>query len=345
MGKPSADSIGWAEGFHVSEWTIHGGKLASAHDAYPHAPCPWLDLSTGINPEAWPGVSGLSIDWQRLPDDRALGRLEATAASHFGVAGAHICAFPGTEFGLRALRNLRLPGPSGHVSPGYGTHGVSLSDSRPFPYDQLMDEVARGGATLLANPTNPDGRKMAAPDVLALAHAAQRRGGWLIVDEAFADAHADGSIIPLLQGTEQVIVLRSFGKFFGLAGVRLGFAVGPAAIIRAWRDMIGSWPLSAAAIAIGIAAYSDTDWITWMRRELIARAAACDQVLRRHGLQPAGASPLFRLVDSEAAVVFDRLARQGILTRPFDYRPRWLRFGVPANATDLARLDAALRHG
>ena len=166
------------------------------------------------------------------------------------------------------------------------------------------------------------------------------------MDEAFVDAQDDdASIVPLLAPDAPVIVMRSFGKFFGLAGLRLGFAIGPAALIARWRASLGSWPVSAAAIAIGTAAYRDTEWIAATRLRLMDRAAALDAVLTRHGFTPTGACPLFRLVDCDAAALFDRLARQGILTRPFDYDPCWLRLGVPATAQDLDRLDRALADG
>jgi cobalamin biosynthetic protein CobC len=326
----------------LSDWTTHGGNLARAQAAYPQAPQPWLDLSTGINPTPWPGAPQVAIDWQRLPEDEALAALELAASGHFGVSADRVCALPGSEFALRGLRHLGLPGPFCHAAPGYGTHLVAFPDSQPAGYDQLAASASRGGTTLVANPSNPEGRLVAPQAVLALANAAQQSGGWLIVDEAFADAHAGASVLPLLQGGEPVIVLRSFGKFFGLAGIRLGFAVAPPGITARWRALVGSWPVSAAAIAIGTAAYADRDWIVQTRAELAARATACDAMLRGHGLSPMGESPLFRLIDCAAASLFDHLARHAILTRPFDYAPRWLRLGVPACAAELARLDAAL---
>lgn len=329
----------------MSEWTIHGGRLSEAERRYPQAPGPWLDLSTGINPEPWPGISGLVFDWQRLPDEAALHTLEAAAAEHFGARGPQVLALPGTEFGLRGLAALGLPAPFRHVWPGYRTHAEALPESAPIPFESLLAQARLGGTIVLANPSNPDGRLVPPAEFLVLAKALAKAGGWLVVDEAFVDAHAGSSIIPLLDGTEPVIVTRSFGKFFGLAGVRLGFAVGSAAIIARWRNTVGSWPLSAAAIAIGAAAYADADWIATTRNALVERAAALDSVLRHHGLEPIGACPQFRLVECNARELFEHLARAGILTRPFDYNPRWLRLGVPASASELVRLDRALGHG
>jgi cobalamin biosynthetic protein CobC len=326
----------------LSEWTIHGGRVSDARKAFPRAPLPWLDLSTGINPVAWPGIADLAIDWRPLPDERALHGLERVAGAYFDARGMDVLALPGTELGLRSLSALGLPAPFRHVAPGYRTHGETFAGSRPIACEALADEAARGGTIVLANPSNPEGRLIAARDLRAVAEDLARAGGWMVVDEAFVDAHADGSIIPLLDGSLPVIVTRSFGKFFGLAGVRLGFAVAPAPIVARWRAAIGSWPISTAALAIGGAAYADTGWIGATRAALVERAGALDAVLRRHGLEPSGASPLFRLVTCDAARLFERLASQGILTRPFDHSPRWLRLGVPGGAADLARLDAAL---
>lgn len=329
----------------LTGWTVHGGRLSDAQKAFPGAPLPWLDLSTGINPEPWPGTSALAFDWERLPDEAALHALEAAAAACFGARSQQVLALPGTEFGLRGLASLGLPAPFRHVWPGYRTHAEALPGSEAIAFETAAKQAARGGTIMLANPSNPDGRLVPPADLLALAHRLGEAGGWLVVDEAFVDAHSGHSIVPLLDGTEPVIVTRSFGKFFGLAGVRLGFAVAPAETIARWRDALGSWPLSSAAIAIGTAAYADGEWIAATRSALFERAAAMDHVLRRHGLEPIGACPQFRLVECDAAEQFERLARAGILTRPFDYNPRWLRLGVPAQPGELDRLDRALGHG
>lgn len=333
------------EQVNLADWTVHGGRLSDAQKAFPDAPGAWLDLSTGINPDPWPGTDSLAIDWRHLPDEAGLGALEAAAARHFGAPSPNVMALPGTEFGLRGLPGLNLPGPFRHVAPGYRTHGEAMPGSAPIAFDAILDEAAKGGTIILANPANPDGRLIGIPDMLDIAARLGRNGGWLVIDEAFVDAHEGASILPFLNGYEPVIVMRSFGKFFGLAGVRLGFVVGPGATIAKWRSMLGSWPISAAAIAIGTAAYADAEWIGATRERLHMRAAALDAVLRRHGLEPQGASPLFRLVNCNAADLFERLARRGILSRPFDYAPRWLRLGIPARPEELMRLDAALCDG
>lgn len=327
-------------------WTVHGGRLGEARRAWRHAPLPWLDLSTGINPHPWPGAAAIEIDWRALPDACELAGLEAAAAAHFGVAPGRVCALPGTEIGLRLLDGIGLPEPARHVAPGYRTHGEAFAKGRALAREALSGAAAEGGTILLANPNNPDGHVFAADELLRIARRAADSDGWLVVDESFADACPAASLAPHVDEAARVLILRSFGKFFGLAGVRLGFAIGPEAPVGALRRRLGSWPVSAAALRIGTGAYRDAQWIAATRERLAADATALDAVLRRHGFAPLGDCPLFRLIDAgDGAALFDRLARRGILTRPFDQDPSWLRIGLPGSGEALARLDRALADG
>ena len=320
-------------------WTWHGGGLVAARRHFGEGD--WIDLSTGINPHPWPGAAKMEFDWQRLPDPEALAALECAAASHFGVDPRHVCAVPGSEIGLRLVGGL-IGSPAQHVTPGYGTHGAMIAGSTATAFDPARDS---GSTLILANPNNPDGRVIGADAMRGLLRG-RGADGWLLVDEAFADADPAASMASLVSDEQRLIVFRSFGKFFGLAGVRLGFVLGPQVIIAALREKLGAWPLSAAAIAIGTAAYADDAWIAATRERLPDASAALDAVLIRRGYQPIGACPLFRLIDvDDARGLFDRLARRAILTRPFANQPRWLRIGLPADAAALTRLDAALADG
>ncbi|MGV3768686.1 MAG: threonine-phosphate decarboxylase CobD [Sphingobium phenoxybenzoativorans] len=324
-----------AKGQALEPWRVHGGRLGEAQAAFPDAPRPLIDLSTGINPHAWDVTRAGPVDWTRLPDEGALAALESAAAAHFGVDAASVCAVPGSEMGLRMLDALALPAPFRHVAPSYGTHAEALPGSIAIAPDAAG---AGNGTLLLANPNNPDGRLLPAEHLRAL----MAKGETLVVDEAFADAVPGAS---LLGGgvDDRLVVLRSFGKFFGLAGLRLGFVIAAPARLAPLRRRLGSWPVSAAAIAIGTAAYRDDAWIANMRAQLLKEATRLDALLHAHGLEPQGACPLFRLIRVEdAGALFDRLARRGILTRPFDYAPDWLRIGLPADDAAYARLDAAL---
>jgi cobalamin biosynthetic protein CobC len=319
--------------------THHGGRIDAAKALFPDAPTPWLDLSTGINPVPWAPPAGLTVDAAPLPDRSALARLEALAAAHFGVPAERVAAVPGSEMALRLLPLLGVGAPIVAVQPSYGTHGA-VAGLR-VDHVALEHWTGQAGSLLLANPNNPDGVHRSADRLAALGEVQARVGGWLIVDQAFADAMPDEDAT----GGKRVVALRSFGKFFGLAGVRLGFVIAAPDILSRLRDWLGDWPVSAHAIAWGSAAYADRAWIAATRIALVERAAALDAVLARHGLIATGACPLFRMVETHGApAIFQRLGAKGILVRPFANAPERLRFGVPV-AEDLPRLEEALRHG
>ncbi len=325
----------------LRRFTWHGGGLAAARAQFGDGP--WLDLSTGINPRPWPhaGAVAAAVDWRALPDERALRGLEQAAAAYFGCAAGHVCAVPGTEIGLRLVGDL-LGSAGCHAVPGYRTHAEVLRAS--VAVDDL--EGADGVSLVVANPNNPDGSLLTPAMLRELLH---RRGdhGWLLLDEAFADAHPQHSLAGDIADAQRLVIFRSFGKFFGLAGLRLGFVLGPRALLAGLRARLGAWPLGAAALAVGEAAYRDTAWIAAERAALPERAAGLDTAMRAKGYAVGGACPLFRLLRGvDGAGLFAHLAQQHILTRPFADQPDWLRLGLPGDDAGLARLVEALpRHG
>lgn len=320
----------------------HGGRLTEAARRFGGDPGEWLDLSTGLNPAPWPLATGTTTDWAALPDPDALAALESEAARHFGVAPAFVCAVPGSETALRLLAPmLAMPGRA--LVPAYRTHAEAFAISRPVAFGESPE---RPEAIVFANPNNPDGLLHTPAAILDWHAGIAAAGGWLVVDEAFVDCHPQASVAPEVGDDGRLVVLRSFGKFFGLAGLRLGFVIAPGALREPLRAALGSWPIHAAALAIGRAAYADGEWIARTRAELPRRAAALDRVLDRHGLAPQGACPLFRyLAGCDAEALFTRLARARILSRPFANQPDTLRLGVPADPASLDRLDRALARG
>ncbi|WP_176594545.1 threonine-phosphate decarboxylase [Sphingobium sp. EM0848] len=324
----------------MSGFTWHGGRLAEARALYGGED--WLDLSTGISPLVWPGVEQIALDWRALPEPDDLTALEAAAAAHFGVEPDHVCTVPGSEMGLRLVGRM-LAMPARWLVPSYRTHGEVFADGAPVEH---WDGAAEPIALLLANPNNPDGRMITPERLQQWLAALEQAGGWLVIDEAYADAAPSCSLAREVGDRRRLILLRSFGKFFGLAGVRLGFLVGPRAIVAQARRMMGEWPVSAAALGFGRAAYRDREWIAKARGSLDERATELDAVLARHGLDARGNCPLFRLVEVEDGFcLFDRLAQRAILTRPFEENHRWLRLGLPGDEAALTRLDRALANG
>lgn len=321
----------------ANRWTWHGGgvKAARAH----FGGTDWIDLSTGINPHPWPHADTTPVNWRDLPCEHALRELEATAAQHFGAAPDNVCAVPGTEVGLRIVGEF-LPAPVCHVSPTYRTHAEMAACSRAVSREELA--AHQTGTLILAHPNNPEGYLAETQGVLDRVKPANGTA-WVALDEAFTDCDPARSMAQAVDDATRLIVFRSFGKFFGLAGLRLGFVIAPSAIVQRLRAKLGAWPVSAAAIAIGTAAYRDRQWVQHMREKLDNDARQVDLMLRSMGYTVSGECPLFRLIDcADGHALFHHLARQQILTRPFDGQPRWLRIGLPENAQALDRLARAL---
>ncbi len=324
----------------MSGGLAHGGRLAAARRIFSGAPEPFLDLSTGINPHPYPLPALPPASFTRLPEPEEVAALEAVAARAYGVADpAMVVAAPGTQ-ALIQLLPLLFPQPAIAVlGPTYAEHARAWQRAGAQVTEAAsLAALAAAPAAVLCNPNNPDGRRWPAASVLAAAP-----GGLLVVDEAFADLEdAALSLAPLLP-RPRVVVLRSFGKTYGLAGVRLGFALAAPAEAAALRDALGPWAVSGPAIAAGRAALADAAWRERTRARLAGEAASLDACLEAAGLRVLGGTVLFRLATSaRAAALFDRLGRAGILVRRFAGQPDWLRFGLPPTPEARARLRAAL---
>jgi cobalamin biosynthetic protein CobC len=314
----------------IHGFSRHGGRLAQAQAAYPDAPRPWIDLSTGVNPQPWRGRRASPAELGRLPDPDRLRALEASAARAFGLGEAgRIAAVAGAEAGLRLLPFVLGAKEVAIVGPTYGGHAeawaVAGAQVRTACRTEL--EALDAEAVVLVNPNNPDGAKIAPTLLPELAARQAARGGWLIVDESFVETEPAISVAPAAGGA--LVVLRSFGKFYGLAGVRLGFVLAEPALIRRVRELTGDWPVSAEALAAGVA-YEDLAWVERARIRLRRQSARLEGLLRRSGWALVGGSSLFRLaVSPDAPARFEGLCRRGVLTRPFAEAADRLRFGLP----------------
>ena len=301
-----------------------------------------VDLSTGINPHGWP-VPAIPADaFARLPDPADHAALLAVAADAYGAPSpAHLTAAPGTQILLPLVMGLAAPGRAAILSPTYAEH-ARAARIVGHAVEEVGEAEALAGAdvAVVVNPNNPDGRLLTRANLLEIAS----RVGLLVVDEAFMDVGPEGhSVAPDAAGGG-IVVLRSFGKFFGLAGLRLGFAVADASTTALLSERLGPWAVSGPAISVAGAALADRPWRAAMRDRLAKEADRLDAVLAEAGLGVAGGTPLFRLVRApDAEAVFERLGRAGIMVRRFAERPDVLRFGLPADAAARSRLAAALR--
>ena len=327
----------------------HGGRLSVARSLFPDVPQPWVDLSTGINPRSYPAPRASQRARNRLPEPTDLARLEALAADAFGVADpARVVATPGTECALRLLPQLVNLSAAVIVGPTYGSHADAWTRAgaltQTISIDNAQGHAERAACLTVVNPNNPDGRIVERDRLLSLHDSLDRHGGMLIVDEAFADVVPEASVAPEAgSAAPRLVVLRSFGKFFGLAGLRLGFVVAAASLASTLRGLLGEWPVSSDALAAGLAAYPDRRWAERERASLQEAARRLDQLLQSSGFELAGGTSLFRLARaSNARTRFAGLLAAGILVRPFDFAPDLLRFGLPRGRDQWRRLAAAL---
>lgn len=329
----------------------HGGRLSVARSLYPNAPQPWIDLSTGINPNPYPAPRASVQACARLPEPSELRALETAAACAFGVDDpVRIAASAGSEAALRLLPQvLPFATEATVVWPTYSSHADSWQ-RLGVPVSRIDNieraSPARGAVLTLVNPNNPDGATTERERLLAAHDRMAAHNGFLVVDEAFADVDPSCSVAAVA-GSERyprLAVLRSFGKFYGLAGIRLGFVIAAPEIIARIRAAFGDWPVSADAIAAGLAAYADTSWAESTRTRLRSAARKLDALLMRNDLSVVGGTSLFRLARSAIARArFDQLLQAGILVRPFNHDTTLLRFGLPHGAAAWQRLRDALR--
>ena len=324
---------------------IHGGDLAWAEQRFGRPADGWIDLSTGINPWPYPLPEIPADAWRRLPGDAEMGRLIEAAASCYGApAPETVVAAPGTQALIQLLPGLWSSRTVAIVSPTYGEHAVAwrTAGHRVIPCANLQEAADRGDIVVVTNPNNPDGRVVAPDRLDQVANDLHARGGALIVDEAFADLTPEVTLAPRVARPGRLI-LRSFGKFFGLAGLRLGFAVAEPALADRIRRALGPWSVGGPALTIGAAALADRSWADATRQRLSRAGADLSDLLREAGLEIVGGTDLFALARSDdGPELFDRLGQAGIYVRKFADRKDWLRFGLPAGPEAMSRLREAL---
>ena len=299
---------------------------------FPGAPLPWLDLSTGINPVAYP-LPALPADlWSRLPTREQHDALIAAAASRYGVASpAAIVAAPGTQALIQLLPRLVPRSKVAVIGPTYEEHEASWRRQGHDVSDFVPGTTA--DVVVVVNPDNPTG---------TLIKWVPTGKKLTVVDEAFIDfLPAGASFAPRLP--PRTVVLRSFGKTYGLAGLRLGFAIAEPAFANRLRHELGPWAVSGPALAIGTTALADDAWLKDAGQRLEHDGRRLDTLLTGAGFTQLGSTPLFRFVrHDDAPGMVRRLGCHGIHVRSFSRQPDRLRFGLPGDAASLDRLATAL---
>lgn len=310
----------------------HGGNLDWAKLTWGGSD--WIDLSTGINRVPY-AVGDVSPEaWTALPTTASMDRLLAAARVRYKTT-ANIVAVSGAQAAIQIIPRLTAPGLARVMGPTYNEHAACLR-AAGWRVEEVLEWSDLAGADLavVVNPNNPGGQVVAQSELLALLGSVRR----LVVDESFADATPGKSVA----GSEVpgLIVLRSFGKFYGLAGLRLGFAIGNAEDIAALTEMAGPWAVSGAAIEIGTRALLDAAWSAATIARLREDVTRLDAIL---GWRLEGGTALFRLYwvpDAEAAQA--QFARHQIWSRIFPYSQTWIRLGLPGNDAEFMRVSDAL---
>ncbi|MCV2889381.1 threonine-phosphate decarboxylase CobD [Ruegeria aquimaris] len=306
----------------------HGGGLDHAIRRFGGARQQWIDLSTGINPVPYPLGALAAEDWAALPDHGAFSQLTAAARRFWGVPdGAAILPAPGASALIARIPALMKPGKVHITTPTYNEHAAAFS-----AHGWQVTESGKADARVVVHPNNPDGRWWTPADTDAPLS---------VIDESFCDVVPEATMIHLAErpGT---IVLKSFGKFWGLAGLRLGFAIARPDTIARLNDMTGPWAVSGPALRIGARALDDLDWAKETRQRLTRDANRLDAVMTARGAALIGGTSLFRLYHVDNAAEWqERLARVQIWSRIFPYSDHFLRLGLPP-ANGWRQLESAL---
>ena len=304
-----------------------------------------MDLSTGINPHSYPLFELPATALSRLPEAAQLRELAEIAARTYGApSAAHVAAAPGTQILLPRVASLVRPGKALVLGPTYAEHARAAAIAGHAVAEVSdVEALAEADLAVLVNPNNPDGRVIEKTRLLDLAARLRAKGGLLVIDEAFMDVGPAEHSLAGDVGQGGIVVLRSFGKFFGLAGVRLGFALADPLTAERLDAQLGPWAVAGPALEYGIRALADTEWQAAMRRHLAQDAGRLDALLDRFDVQVAGGTSLFRYLSFlDAPRLFSALGSSGVLVRHFAERPQVLRFGLPGSETEWQRLEGAL---
>ncbi|PIE82889.1 MAG: threonine-phosphate decarboxylase [Candidatus Contendobacter odensis] len=323
----------------------HGGALRTAAIHYRIPLHEWLDLSTGINPNGWTVPMIPAAVWQRLPESD--DGLEAAAKAYYDAS--FLLPTAGSQAVIQALPLLRKPCRVGVIHPAYVEHaqawwraGHQVELLAAENIETLDAAIEHLDVLVIINPNNPTGIRFTTTTLLDWYMRLARRGGWLVVDEAFMDVTPADSLANHTGLLSGLIVLRSLGKFFGLAGARVGFALAEPAVLKRLQEHLGPWPVSGASRWVAMQALADHAWQDRMRRSLTDCGSRLADMLERQGLPVTGGTGLFQWLPlPDAAFWRDALARRGILVRCFKDLPG-LRFGLPGQQSDWRRLELAL---
>ena len=319
----------------------HGGNLREAAERYSIPLSQWIDLSTGINPNGWPVPQLEPECWRRLPEKN--DGLEKAAAEYYGSSS--LLPVAGSQAAIQTLPLLMPQGKVGVISPGYAEHAYGWQKAghqvELLAVDDIESRLPQLDHLVVINPNNPTGVRFDNRELQGWAAVLSKRNGYLLVDEAFMDSRQELSLVPQ---TPQpgLVVLRSLGKFFGLAGLRVGFVFAQQKILNDLQDKLGPWTVSGPARESARMVLLDKSWQEANRQRLQQQGERLKTLLITSGLKPSGGTDLFQWIQHPQALrLQQQFAELGIWIRLFQ-QPLSLRFGLPGDEPAWHRFAAAL---
>jgi len=319
----------------------HGGNLRDAAARFGRPAAEWLDLSTGINPDFYPVPATAANAWHRLPEPDC--SLITAAQAYYGAP--QLMPVAGSQAAIQALPRLRDKANVIMSSPSYAEHAYQWRRAghavREVGYEDLAAQIDTADVVVVVNPNNPTGATIARNLLLDWAERLAARGGWLVVDEAFGDTMPEVSVARWTH-RPGLIVLRSVGKFFGLAGLRLGFVAADPILLNRLAEWIGPWSVSGPAQQIGAAALSDTGWQTETRARLVREGERLQKLLSGYGVASCGTALFQWWPEKQAETFAHHMAERGIWVRLFTHQARGIRLGLPGSEAGWQRLAASL---
>lgn len=319
----------------------HGGNLREAIALFGGERADWIDLSTGLNPRGYPSPAVAGDAWHRLPEPDPL--LAEAAQTYYGAP--HMLAVAGTQAAIQALPQMRVPCRVAIASPSYAEHAHHWQRHghavNAVPYAELEQALTQCDVMVVCNPNNPTGATVPPERLLEWALALASRGGWLVVDEAFADVTPDISVAAW-SNRPGMVVLRSLGKFFGLAGARVGFVAANTQLLTLLNSMLGPWTISGPAQQIARAALVDSAWQNATRERLLIDGARLRKLLANAGIASTGCSMFQWWPESQPEAFRQHMAERHIWVRLFPLAGRGIRIGLPPDEQSWLRLKQAL---
>ncbi|MGV8058796.1 MAG: threonine-phosphate decarboxylase CobD [Smithellaceae bacterium] len=316
----------------------HGGNVEEISRTFGLKEDYLVDFSSNVNPFTLPPSISQVIkskirDISRYPDKESL-KLKTALGKHLNIGVEHIVVGNGSvDIIYRAVYALK-PASGLILLPAFGEYEKALSSvgakiryllpkgrgNFVFSTEEIVKNCDEVDIVFLCNPNNPTGMLISRKDLEYLAEKLRKKKTMLVLDEAFIDLTEEHSLIDLASKSSNLLVLRSLTKFFGLAGLRLGYAVGNSALIKRLQNSGQPWPVNVFAQATGEVLLQDEKFRNKSKRKLLQeRDFLYRHLCRSKGLKPFQSSANFILAKIEGPLssgqLQSRLIKCGLLIR------------------------------